>query len=211
MLELFDVCYEELHATYSDELYTLRKKTFNDRLGWKVRCINDMESDEFDGPGTRYILGVCKGQLVCSVRFTSLHRPNMITHTFSKYFIDVPLPSLGTESSRFFVDKVRAQTLMGKNYPISHALFLAMINWARIHSYNEIFTIVSRGMLTILRRSGWEFRVLKESFLSVNEKIYLLSLPTGQKDYNHMSERILSKDICLGLNSFSLPLRLSAL
>lgn len=77
MLELFDVSYDELKATHSDELYRLRKKTFSDRLGWDVACKLDMEFDEFDNPNTSYILGLCQGQLICSV---SLHRPESAQH-----------------------------------------------------------------------------------------------------------------------------------
>jgi len=152
MLELFDVSYAELKMTRSDELYRLRKKTFSDRLGWDVICDNDMEFDEFDNDSTCYILGLCKGKLVCSVRFTALDQPNMITHTFRACFDAVPLPPTGVESSRFFVDKPRARTLFGEQYPISQTLFLAMINWARNTGHDGIYTIVSRAMLTILKR-----------------------------------------------------------
>lgn len=98
-LEFFDVTYEVLTSSHAEELYRLRKITFSDRLGWDVICRKGMESDEFDTRGTRYILGVCGGHLVCSVH---LERPNMINRTFSACFGDVPLPPAGVESSRFF-------------------------------------------------------------------------------------------------------------
>lgn len=192
MVELFDVNYDELTATHSKELYRLRKKTFSDRLGWEVVCNVDMEFDEFDNPDTRYILGLYKGQLVCSVRFTGLEQPNMITHTFRDCFDTVPLPLDGIESSRFFVDKVRAQQLLGKRYPISQVLFLAMINWARHNERNGIHTIVSRAMLTILKRSGWQLETLKEACLSERERIYLVFLPTTAEDRDRMASGLIS-------------------
>ncbi|MGP2836380.1 acyl-homoserine-lactone synthase [Serratia nevei] len=193
MLELFDVSYDELHMTHSTELYRLRKTTFNDRLGWSVICNFDMEFDEFDTHGTCYILGVYQGQLICSVRFTALDQPNMITHTFRTCFDSVQLPFTGTESSRFFVDKTRARQLLGERYPISRALFLAMINWALHHECNGIHTIVSRAMLTILRRSGWQIRILKEAFLSERERIYLVFLPTRKEDQTRMASGIVTQ------------------
>lgn len=72
-LEFFDVTYEVLTSSLADELYRLRKITFSDRLGWDVICRTGMESDEFDTHGTRYILGVCGGHLVCSVRIALAH------------------------------------------------------------------------------------------------------------------------------------------
>ncbi|GAA3577939.1 hypothetical protein GCM10023078_02430 [Gibbsiella greigii] len=116
MLELFDVSYEELKITRSNELYRLRKKTFSGRLGWDVVCNRDMEFDEFDNPATRYILGLCEGHLVCSVRFIGLDQPNMITHTFNSCFGSVCLPDTAIESSRFFVDKDRTRQLLGERY-----------------------------------------------------------------------------------------------
>ncbi|WP_369791024.1 acyl-homoserine-lactone synthase [Rouxiella sp. WC2420] len=192
MLELFDVSYEELKMTHSNELYRLRKKTFSDRLGWDVVCNVDMEFDEFDNPSTRYILGLCKGQLICSVRFTDLDQPNMITHTFRECFDSVPLPLGGMESSRFFVDKTRARQLLGERFPISQILFVAMINWARQNNRDGIHTIVSRPMLTILKRSGWQIEPLKEAYLSERERIYLVYLPTTAEDQSQMASGLVN-------------------
>lgn len=193
MLELFDVSYDELKVTHSNELYRLRKKTFSDRLGWDVVCNVDMEFDEFDNPDSRYILGLYNGQLVCSVRFTGLEQPNMITHTFRACFDTVPLPLDGIESSRFFVDKDRTRQLLGGRYPVSQVLFLAMINWARHNERNGIHTIVSRPMLTILKRSGWQIKTLKEAFLSEQERIYLVFLPTEAEDRDQMASGLISE------------------
>jgi acyl homoserine lactone synthase len=208
MLELFDVSYDELKATHSNELYRLRKKTFSDRLGWDVACKLDMEFDEFDNPNTSYILGLCQGQLICSVRFTSLSQPNMITHTFQACFDSVSLPLVGIESSRFFVDKTRARRLLGEQYPVSQALFQAMINWARHHERNGIHTIVSRAMLRILKRSGWQVSVLKEAYLSERERIYLLFLPTGPEDQARMASGIITELGCPSPSVITWPLLL---
>ncbi|WP_129543590.1 acyl-homoserine-lactone synthase [Serratia sp. 1D1416] len=208
MLELFDVSFEELKMTHSNELYRLRKKTFSDRLRWDVVCNLDMEFDEFDTPGTRYILGLCQGQLICSVRFTGLDQPNMITHTFRTCFDSVPLPHAGIESSRFFVDKARARHLLGGRYPISQVLFLAMINWARHHRRNGIHTIVSRAMLTILKRSGWQIKQLKEAFLSERERIYLVYLPTEQAEQTRMAEGVITELNCPASSVITWPMSL---
>ncbi|MCL2894909.1 acyl-homoserine-lactone synthase [Brenneria tiliae] len=210
MLELFDVSYDELTGKHSDELYRLRKKTFSDRLGWDVVCSYDMEFDEFDNPATRYILGLCEGQLICSVRFIGLDRPNMITHTFQECFGDVTLPASGVESSRFFVDKTRARQLLGLRYPVSQALFLAMINWARHQERSAIHTIVSRPMLTILKRSGWRIRPLKEAFLNERERIYLVYLPTGSEDQERMASGFAALPGCSPQSVITWPLSLPA-
>ncbi|QKJ86038.1 Acyl-homoserine-lactone synthase [Paramixta manurensis] len=190
MLRLFDVSYDELTEILSDDLYRLRKQTFKDRLGWEVTCINDQEFDEYDNQNTRYILGVYNGQLVCSVRFIGVAHPNMITHTFQAFFSDVALEVNKIESSRFFVDKDRAKRLLGDRYPISYILFLSMINYVRHYGGEGIYTIVSRAMLTILKRSGWQIEPLKEAWASEKERIYLVYLPTDDKSQTQLAERI---------------------
>lgn len=171
---------------YNCDLSTLR-------LGWDVVCNVEME---FDNPDTRYVLGLCKGQLLCSVRFIGLDRPNMITHTFRACFDTVPLPLASIESSRFFVDKGRSRQRLGERYPVSLALLLAMISWARDNKYNSIHTIVSQPMLTILKRSGWQVRTLKEAFFSEREHIYLLFLPTSAEDKVRMASELITKLGC---------------
>lgn len=191
MLEIFDVSYNDLTERRSEDLYKLRKKTFKDRLDWAVNCSNDMEFDEFDNSDTRYMLGIYDNQLVCSVRFIDLRLPNMITHTFQRLFGDVKLPEGDyIESSRFFVDKNRAKAWLGSRYPISYVLFLSMINYARHHGHTGIYTIVSRAMLTIAKRSGWEIEVIKEGFVSDNEPIYLLRLPIDHHNQHLLAKRI---------------------
>lgn len=195
--QFFDVSYDELVHSYSDVLYRLRKKTFNDRLGWKVRCYEDMEFDEYDNSNTRYILGMYDNQIFCSVRFTCLSQPNMITHTFHECFKSIELPRYGIESSRFFVDKERALSLVGENYPTSQLLFISMVSWAIQNKYHAIHTIVSRPMLRVLKRSGWRLTVLKEVFLSEHERIYLVSLPVTIEEKlllaGQLSEKIKNK------------------
>jgi len=191
MIEIFDVSYNDLTDRRSEDLYKLRKKTFKDRLDWAVNCSNDMEFDEYDNADTRYLLGIYENQLVCSIRFIDLRLPNMITHTFHALFDDVQLPDGDyIESSRFFVDKNRAKDLLGSKYPISYVLFLSMINYARHHGHKGIYTIVSRAMLTIAKRSGWEIEVIKEGFVSENEPIYLLRLPIDTYNQNILAKRI---------------------
>ncbi|HDW0273066.1 TPA: acyl-homoserine-lactone synthase, partial [Enterobacter asburiae] len=124
--------------------------------------------------------------------FIGLEQPNMITHTFRACFDTIPLPNDGIESSRFFVDKERAQQLLGGRYPISQILFLAMINWARHNDRHGIHTIVSRPMLTILKRSGWQIKTLKEAFLSKRERIYLVFLPTEAKDQEQIASGLIN-------------------
>lgn len=50
--------YDDLPSALARELFRLRRKTFRDRLDWKVECVEDMEKDQFDNPNTTYLLGM---------------------------------------------------------------------------------------------------------------------------------------------------------
>lgn len=92
MLEIFDVSFSLMSNNKLDEVFTLRKDTFKDRLDWAVNCINGMEFDEYDNEHTTYLLGVKEGKVICSVRFIEINYPNMITGTFYSYFDNLKIP-----------------------------------------------------------------------------------------------------------------------
>ncbi|CNJ96731.1 N-acylhomoserine lactone synthase [Yersinia aldovae] len=177
MLKLFNVNFNNMPDRKLDEIFTLRKITFKDRLDWKVTCIDGRESDQYDDENTNYILGTIEDTIVCSVRFIEMRYPTMITGPFAPYFSDLDLPVEGfIESSRFFVEKALARDIVGNNSSLSTTLFLAMVNYARSRGYKGILTVVSRGMYILLKRSGWNITVLNQGESEKNEVIYLLNL-----------------------------------
>ncbi|CNL66040.1 acyl-homoserine-lactone synthase [Yersinia proxima] len=177
MLKLFNVNFNNMPERKLDEIFSLRKITFKDRLDWKVTCIDGKESDQYDDENTNYILGTIDDTIVCSVRFIDMKYPTMITGPFAPYFSDVNLPIDGfIESSRFFVEKTLARDMVGNNSSLSTILFLAMVNYARDRGHKGILTVVSRGMFILLKRSGWNITVLNQGESEKNEVIYLLHL-----------------------------------
>lgn len=192
MFEIFDVDYQSLSRTASTELFSLRKGTFKDRLNWAVTCSDGMEFDEYDSKHTIYLLGVKDNDVVCSVRLIETCHHNMIVGTFFRYFEkgEIPASSQFFESSRFFVDKRRARTLLGNQYPLCHLLFLAMINYTMASGHRGIYTIVSHSMLRILTRSGWNITVVERGVSEKVQDIYLVYLPTDAANQRLLIERI---------------------
>lgn len=178
MLQLFDVNYASLASARLNELYSLRKGVFKDRLKWAVSSINDMEMDEYDNQNTTYIFGVRDSRCICSVRFIEIAYPNMITGTFRSWFDKVELPPGNfVEASRLFVDKERMATQSLRQQPVSALLFLSMINYARHYGYEGIYAIVSHQMYVIFRRSGWQVSIVEQSAGSREQRIYLIFMP----------------------------------
>ncbi|CAG73025.1 N-acylhomoserine lactone synthesis protein [Pectobacterium atrosepticum SCRI1043] len=211
MLEIFDVNHTLLSETKSEELFTLRKETFKDRLNWAVQCTDGMEFDQYDNNNTTYLFGIKDNTVICSLRFIETKYPNMITGTFFPYFKEINIPDGNyLESSRFFVDKSRAKDILGNEYPISSMLFLSMINYSRDKGYDGIYTIVSHPMLTILKRSGWGISVVEQGLSEKEEKVYLVFLPVDDENQEALARRINRSGTFMSNELKQWPLRLPA-
>ncbi|MGQ5287849.1 acyl-homoserine-lactone synthase CarI [Pectobacterium actinidiae] len=211
MLEIFDVNHTLLSETKSEELFTLRKETFKDRLNWAVQCTDGMEFDQYDNNNTTYLFGIKDNTVICSLRFIETKYPNMITGTFFPYFKEINIPEGNyLESSRFFVDKSRAKDILGNDYPISSMLFLSMINYSRDKGYDGIYTIVSHPMLTILKRSGWGIRVVEQGLSEKEERVYLVFLPVDDENQEALARRINRRGTFMSDELKQWPLRVPA-
>ncbi|WON76585.1 acyl-homoserine-lactone synthase [Serratia sp. UGAL515B_01] len=210
MIEFFDLGYDSLCKERSTELFSLRKKTFKDRLNWRVNCERNMEFDVYDNENTTYIFGVYKGVIICSLRFIETKNPNMIIDTFKPYFNQLHLPEGNyIEASRLFIDKERIKTLNLQQHPVSLILFLSMINYARCLGYEGIYAIVSHPMLIIFQRSGWQVSIVEKGLSEKRQNIYLIHMPVDEHNQNILINRINKKSPLLGstLNAWPLSFR----
>lgn len=194
MLYLHDVNYSFLSALKSEELFTLRKKVFKDRLNWLVKAENNMESDEYDNPRTTYIFGVYHQSCICSLRFIEIRYPNMITGTFKSWFRNIDLPQGNfVEASRLFIDKERVQAMELRQQPVSALLFLSMINYARHYGYEGIYAIVSHPMYLIFRKSGWKIEMVEQGTSEKNQNIYLIFMPVDRESQQTLMAKVREK------------------
>ncbi|WP_337263647.1 MULTISPECIES: acyl-homoserine-lactone synthase [unclassified Serratia (in: enterobacteria)] len=194
MMEFFDLDYDSLSKSRSAELFSLRKKTFKDRLNWRVSCEHNMEFDGYDNKNTTYIFGVYDGGIICSLRFIETKFPNMIIDTFKPYFSHLHLPEGHyVEASRLFIDKERIRALHLQQHPVSLLLFLSMINYARSQGYEGIYAIVSHPMLIIFQRSGWQVSVVEKGLSEKRQNIYLIHMPVDEHNQHLLIKRINKK------------------
>ncbi|WP_413736962.1 acyl-homoserine-lactone synthase [Sodalis sp. RH21] len=199
MFNLISVKYQDIINDKLDELYLLRKKTFKDRLDWQVSCVGEREFDQYDNENTDYLLGCYDGYIVCSVRFISMNLPNMITGPFKEFFdYQAPEDEMLLESSRFFVDKARVQSLADTRLPFCHLLFLGMVNYARTLGKNAIMTVCSKSMYTILKRSGWNITVESIGLSEKKEPVYLLRLGIDEGSQDALIKYIRRRHYCEG-------------
>ncbi|MTH45255.1 acyl-homoserine-lactone synthase [Intestinirhabdus alba] len=188
--------YDELPSGFARELYQLRKKTFCERLDWKVDCINGLEKDRFDNENTTYLLGINEGHLLCGARFIEATQPTMIGEIFHEYFHNITLPTdiPCCEVSRLFLDKDRRDSGNLRGLPASKALFLAMIFYCMKKGYRGMYAVASRGMYAIFRRANWKIDVIQEGLSEKGEAIYYIFMPASESAI----EDIISKDRASG-------------
>lgn len=207
MLDLLDIKYRFLTELKSNELFTLRKKVFKDRLNWMVKSENNMEFDEYDNHHTAYIFGVYHERCVCSLRFIEIKYPNMITGTFKSWFDNIELPEGNyVEASRLFIDKERVNALELRQQPVSALLFLSMINYARHYKYEGIYAVVSNPMYRIFRQSGWDISVVKQGVSEKQESIWLIFMPIDDDNQRTLIERVKLKAPGLNIKLDAWPL-----
>lgn len=66
-----------------DEMYTLRRRVFVERLGWDVPSTHEGEVDEFDHPSTVYVLSTeANGRLTGCLRLLPTEGPYMLEQVF---------------------------------------------------------------------------------------------------------------------------------
>lgn len=192
IVEFFLQDYNTLPPVLAAELYRLRRRTFQERLDWKVECVDGMEKDQFDNGNTTYLLGTHDGRLLCGARFIDSAQPTMISEIFHDYFDDIILPTdiPCCEVSRLFLDKERRNSESIRGLPISKMLFLAMIVYCMKKKYRGMYAVASRGMYTIFRHANWKIEVIQKGLSEKGESIYYIFMPAN----TGIVEDIINKD-----------------
>lgn len=140
-----------------DEMFLLRARQFNDRLGWKVNVLKGRERDEFDDLDPLYILSIDDdGEVAGTFRLLQTTGPHMLTDVFpellpSGQFIRSPLV---WESTRFCVDteKAKANSRRGLN-SITGELLSALLEVGLHAGLTHIVTVIDVRMERILLRA----------------------------------------------------------
>lgn len=207
MIKFFNIKYSDLSKENSEEIYSLRKTVFKDRLNWAVSCTGNLEFDQYDTPNTTYIVGVYNNVVLCSLRFIETKYPTMITGTFLPFFKEVNLPVDNyIEASRFFIDKNKVKELKLSNKPLCTMFFLVMIRYSMNFNYDGIYAIVSHSMLTVIKNSGWLISIVEEGRSEKTEKVYLIFMPTDQKNHQLLIDNLRYKTELKDANNMLWPI-----
>lgn len=159
MIITIDGLNKDDHREILDDMFRLRARVFNDRLGWDVVVKDGQERDEFDDLDPLYVIGLDDdGDVVSCARALQTTGPHMLADVFSEILDGQPplrSPNLW-ESTRFCVDTEKLSGGRGPN-SISNATCELMIGAIRVMQdagITDIVTVIDPIMDRVLRRSN---------------------------------------------------------
>jgi acyl homoserine lactone synthase len=170
MIEVVRFDDKERYPGMLESMFRLRHEIFVERLGWKIQTFNGLEQDQFDRPGTIYLIRRnAAGEVVACTRMLQTDRPNLLRDVFPE-LVDGDLPSSPTiwEASRLAVDhrKERLASLP-QNWNLCGELFCGIQEFAISVGAVNIVSVSDVRLERILKIGGWEPKRLgKPHFIS---------------------------------------------
>jgi N-acyl-L-homoserine lactone synthetase len=140
-------------------LAAYRHRVFIETLGWELPAENGLETDQFDGPGTAYVIARDPQGDVCGcARLLPTTGPYLLADVFPQLLHGAPPPRDPAvwELSRFAAagcgapqDISRALELQVTEHVLAHAL-----DYAAHHGVQRFITVSPLGVERLLRRLG---------------------------------------------------------
>ncbi len=158
MIVVVDAINKDKFTHILDDMYKLRARVFQDRMGWDVKVTNGREMDEFDELDPAYVISLDDDMNVIGcARLLQTTGPHMLSDVFFDILDgEPPLRSaLIWESTRFCVDRDRLGKGVAKN-SVSYAtaeLMVGIMEYARESGISDIITVIDPVMDRVMKRS----------------------------------------------------------
>ena len=152
----------ERHVSNLYQMHRIRKTIFKDRLGWDVTVSGELEVDEYDALGPRYLLSIDRyGSVNGCVRLLPTTGPNMLHDIFPSFVTKAAVPrgERVWEASRFAVSKNATAAEAGISQT-TYELLIGVLKFGLSNSISTIACVVDVRMERILRRAGWQLERL---------------------------------------------------
>ncbi|MCC6007955.1 MAG: GNAT family N-acetyltransferase [Rhodobacteraceae bacterium] len=159
MIVIVDALNRSRFEEVLDQMFRLRARVFEGRLGWEVTVSEGREIDQFDALDPAYVIGLDDdGHVVACARLLQTTGPHMLSDVFHGILRgESPLRSATLwESTRFCVDTERLGRGRGPN-TVSHAtieLMIGTLEYARSAGIEDIVTVIDPIMDRLLKRSN---------------------------------------------------------
>jgi acyl homoserine lactone synthase len=158
MILIVDVLNKNRFLPILDDMFRLRARVFQDRMGWDVAVTNGLEKDEFDALDPAYVIALDDDyRVIGCARLLQTTGPHMLSDVFHAILDGEPPLRSATmwESTRFCVDR---ETLAGRRGKHTVArttteLMCGILEYAQASGISDIITVIDPVMDRILHRS----------------------------------------------------------
>lgn len=159
MIFVIDGLNEHRFPDLLTEVFRLRARVFQDRLGWDVNVVNGCEADRFDKLNPAHIVSINdQGEVVGCMRLLQTTGPHMLSDVFSCLLDDEPAPRSSTlwEATRFCVDTERLTDGKHRNSIsyITSEIMIAAFEYAMTAGVTDAVAVIDPVMNRVLKRSG---------------------------------------------------------
>lgn len=158
MIIIIDGINKTKFTTVLDDMYKLRARVFQERMGWDVNVRNGREMDEFDELDPSYIISLDdQYNVIGCARLLQTTGPHMLSDVFFDILDgEPPLRSAQIwESTRFCVDRDRLSKGTAHN-SVSYTtaeLMVGIMEYARDAGIADIITVIDPVMDRVMKRS----------------------------------------------------------
>lgn len=159
MIHVIDSLCKNEYRNMLEEMFRLRARVFEGRLGWDVQVRDGMERDHFDDLDPAHIVSVDdEGRVVGCMRLLQTTGPHMLSDVFSSIMDGEPPLRSSTlwEATRFCVDTNLLTSGRGAN-TISYVTSEVMIGafeYAMAAGVTDAVAVIDPVMNRVLQRSG---------------------------------------------------------
>lgn len=154
------------HAHLLEAMFRLRKRVFDDRLGWNVRANGQEERDDFDLLGPAYLVWTDseKRRLIGSLRLMPTTGPTLLASTFSRTCppnCNLTAPGIW-EVTRLCLDDAVLQEACPGFHPGDgfSMMLLGLVECALAHGIQSVIANFEPHMMRIYRRAGLDVEEL---------------------------------------------------
>ena len=165
MLHLFHGRDKAHHKAEMDEIFRLRARMFNDRLGWTVKVIDGREVDEYDDLDPLYLCSLERDRVVGCLRLLPTTGPTLLSGPLASMFeesVDIRSPSI-LEGTRFAVSE--AAERIGRT-GVSRATVELLMGACEIMleaGMSYMMGVVEDSTWRVCRLTGWTPSIIARS------------------------------------------------
>ncbi|WP_017905120.1 acyl-homoserine-lactone synthase [Pseudomonas asplenii] len=190
MLNIINGTARQLPSELIAGLGLFRYRIFVEKMGWPLKCEEGLESDEFDGEDTYYVIARDNHGNVCGcARMLSTSRNYLLEQIFPGLMGDIPLPKSNDiwELSRFAVNSSGGDASTADHWLDTCRLVKQVVRVAQDHGVRRLIAFSAVGNERLLRRMGADVHRVSSAQLIDGKPVVAFWIEINEKTIKALS------------------------